>query len=258
METLKEQNVVEPATLENWQDRLQELSEKPAQDWYGQNGLEAAESLRDELSQEMDALGKNLQKASDQVGSLESLPTGADPAGLDTAMSQTLSNLQNGGLPLQKSLAQSLGSPLQLSKEQMQQLQQQLQNGANAMNGMHGQGLPGHGPARTGNGQKSLNYWSHSNQSGGPGGGGGTAPIEYGPADSDVKANKSEGVSNKNLDHASLGDIVSEGSGGPPTPEPTADATTAGGAANVGTGGDAVFRQELTPQERAVLERYFK
>jgi len=254
METIKQQDVVEPATLDNWEDRLQQLREKPAQEWYGQNGLEAAEALRDELSQEMDSLGKNLEKASDMVGSLEALPSGANPGTLDASLAQTLSDLQNGGLPLQKSLAQALGSPLQLSKEQMQSLQAQLQKSANAMNGRQGQGQKlAHGDGQS----KIPHYWGQQQQQPGGKGGGSTAPITYGYA-ADLKAAKQDAVSNTNLDNAALGEKVSEESGGPPTPEPTDDVSSAGGAANVGTGGEAVFRQELTPQERALLTRYFK
>jgi hypothetical protein len=54
------------------------------------------------------------------------------------------------------------------------------------------------------------------------------------------------------------GDIVGMSKSAPPRDQPDGTPVGAGGAANQGGGGDAVWRQDLTPQERALLQQYFK
>jgi hypothetical protein len=270
METLKEQDLVEPAMLDTWQERLDELKKDP-REWYGQQGLEASEALRDQMSQELNALGKNLQKASDLVGDLGSLPPAASTADLDAQMSQSLANLQNGGLPLKGSLAQALSSAAQLTPQQLAQLQQQLKNGAGVLGKMQGQGqggLPGLQPGQmgsggvggNGSGRSGLHGYGTGNNtgSGGTGGGGGTAPMVYASDATDLNAQKTQGSSNTNMDAPVLGETLATLPGGAPKTADPDDTVAPGGAADAGNGGDAVWRQELTPDERAVLQQYFK
>jgi hypothetical protein len=73
-----------------------------------------------------------------------------------------------------------------------------------------------------------------------------------------LQANNKQGVSNNRTDSVLPGDIVGMTKSAPPKDSKNDEATTSGGAAGQGNGGDAVWRQELTPQERALLSRYFK
>ena len=66
------------------------------------------------------------------------------------------------------------------------------------------------------------------------------------------------GVTSKNQNDPLPGDMISLSKSAPPKDSKNDEATSSGGAGNLGNGGDAVWRQELTPQERAKLDRYFK
>ena len=66
-----------------------------------------------------------------------------------------------------------------------------------------------------------------------------------------------EGVSNDDFRNAALGDLVGTSTARPETAK-RLSGSLAGGAVSVGAGGEAVGRNALTPEERRLLERYFK
>jgi hypothetical protein len=92
---------------------------------------------------------------------------------------------------------------------------------------------------------------------GGPGGGGGSNGISY-QAPTDVQAKNQQGVSNNRSNSAMPGDLVGISISAPTRNPQDGAPAGAGGAASQGGEGDAVWRQDLTPQERALLQQYFK
>ena len=312
-DTLKEQKLVEPAMMESWEERLEQLKQKPQQEWYGQESLEADESLRNQMAQEIDTMGKNMKKAADLVDAMQNLPAGASvPADLDGALSQQASALQGSNLPLRQDLALSLNNAKSLSASQLQDLKNQLQLGANAMSSLpagnasgpgqpaglldpyyhppqpsqpgqgqpgppslfsrpgqgQGQGSgqgssPGQGQGQGANGDAPGQSGPHDNGinnavgSGGPGGGGGTNGITY-ESPTDVQAKNQQGVSSSKLDAPLPGDVVGISKSAPQRDPQDNSAAGPGGGASAGGSGEAVWREELTPQERALLQQYFK
>jgi hypothetical protein len=379
LETLKEEKIVEPTALQNWDERAMEIRLKPSREWYGQEGLEAAESLRDQMTQEIDTLGKNLLKAAALANAMSQMAPDSRPSQMDSAMDATLSNLQNSGLPVSQNLAAGMASAAQLSQPQLQQLAQQLQQAANAVNpgasssmpslgevlsalgqnngGLspdpapaqgfqggqgqpgqgQGQGQPGQGQGNgqgqgqgqgqgngqgqgqgqgRGNGQGQGQGQGQGNgqgqgqgngqgqgqgmgqgqgqgqgqgngqgqqgqgqQGGGQVGGGdgsgqaapfvptgamaqqygpGAAPLSFGTP-TDLQSAQKEGVSNPNTDSPMPGETLGITLRGSDKPDGQQDLlNSTGGGGQAGTGGDAVWLQDLTPQERAVIKRYFK
>jgi hypothetical protein len=306
-EKLKEQNLVQPATMESWEERLAQLKQKPQQEWYGQESLEAAESLRNQLAQEINTMDKNLKKTADLVAALQALPPGAAiPADLRAALNQQIAALQNSNLPLGQSLAQSLNNLQSLSPSQLAYFMKQLQQGADGLGfisadnaiftgqfqtsqdsakaqlGQYGQGRPGSWPAGSMNGPSGTGGQSNpggglaqpggsgpaaqddesmcdtaTGPGGGPGGGGGSNGISY-QAPTDVQAKNQQGVSNNRSNSAMPGDLVGISISAPTRNPQDGAPAGAGGAASQGGEGDAVWRQDLTPQERALLQQYFK
>ncbi len=316
-EKLKEQNLVQPATMESWEERLAQLKQKPQQEWYGQESLEAAESLRNQLAQEINTMDKNLKKTADLVAALQALPAGAAiPADLQAALNQQIAALQNSNLPLSHSLAQSLNNLKSLSPDQLAYLMKQLQHGADNLSylsadnglftghfqtsqnsakfqlGRYGQGQlgswpagsmknpsgtagqassgPGPGAAGSGTGNSTAGTGPAAaddeamcdtsianGAGGGPGGGGGSNGISY-QAPTDVQAKNQQGVSNNGANSVAPGDLVGISISAPTHNPQDNTPAGAGGAASQGGEGDAVWRQDLTPQERALLQQYFK
>ncbi len=283
IETLKEEKIVEPTALQNWDERAMELRLKPSREWYGQEGLEAAEALRDQMSQEADTLGKNLAKAAALANAMAALNPEARPAEMNGAMEAILSNLQNGGLPLSQALAAGMASVANLTPEQLKQLAQQLQQAAkgaspgagstlsslsdvmSALGKNNGGGAPSSAPAQG---------VMLKGQAGG-GGDGQASPFistggvkgEYASSataltfgtPTDLKANKVEGVSNPNMNAPVPGETVGITMRGSSKPDEQQDALNGpSGGGQAGAGGDAVWLQDLTPQERTVIKRYFQ
>jgi hypothetical protein len=87
-------------------------------------------------------------------------------------------------------------------------------------------------------------------------GGGGPAPLTLGNP-TDLRATKMTGVSNANPNAPVIGDAVGVMGFSSPPAIPGNDAS-AGGGANADGPGDAVFHQDLTPDEQALLQRYYK
>ncbi len=68
-----------------------------------------------------------------------------------------------------------------------------------------------------------------------------------------------ESLNNPNMQDASLGDLVRVERGRHAVNEGSYAGVSAGGHAGAkGVGGEAVWRSDVTPEERAVLERYFR
>jgi hypothetical protein len=136
-DALKEQKLIEPAMMETWEQRLEQLKNKPAQDWYGQESLEAAESLHNQMAKELDTMGKNLQKASDLLGSMQSLPSNSAASNeLNNALGQQAANLENSGLPLRQDLDKQIADAKSLTPEQMADLKKKLEQAASALSAM--------------------------------------------------------------------------------------------------------------------------
>lgn len=274
-DTLKEENLVEPATMESWAERLEQLKQKPQQEWYGQESLEADESLRNQLAQEIDALGKNLKKAADLLDALQNLPAGASlPADLQAALNAEASALQNSNLPMRQELAQMLNNAQNLSPSQLAYLKNQLQQGANGLNSMPttmvapGSLMSAQGLAQYYDPNAQAAYHSaqddqlryvrpNARGAGATGTGGGTNGLSF-ASPTDLRAQKQQGVNSKNLNSMVPGDVVGISISAPPREQADGAAAGAGGGASQGDGGEAVWREELTPQERALLQQYFK
>ena len=90
-------------------------------------------------------------------------------------------------------------------------------------------------------------------------GGGGPAPLTLDEKPTDLATTKNDAVSNPDLEHALPGDVVAVGKG-EHTVDPTkyAGPASGGAIASPGAGGDAVWRNDLTPRERALLKTFFK
>ena len=80
---LKAEDLIEPAKLQEMQAALDKLKERPAQDWYTQDNLEAASSLKELTEQSMNSLAQDLDQADEAVQAMkEKMQTPGDTAGL--------------------------------------------------------------------------------------------------------------------------------------------------------------------------------
>lgn len=266
LDTLKKANLVQEPALEDFHERLEQLRQQPARDWYSQSSLEAGDNLHGQTEQSLQALQRDLRTAASSLETMERTTEQTTPAeakAMSDRMQEALKGLELGNLPLNRELLSQLKgldpSPLKnLTPEELAKLEERLKNGVKITEAMLRPARPGEKP-----GDDLALLAASSDKRGKPGGtGGGTssAPLDYREKPTELHSTATEPVtSSGNLDHALPGDLVGVGKGEHTVdPNVYSGPSSAGAAASDGKGGEAVWRDDLTPQEREVLRNFYK
>ena len=275
MDLLDEENLIEEQGIQEVKEKIDELRQKPEDEWFSHGSLEATDTLRQTLQQQIEKIGTELAIAERDLSALqqfgnqmsedtkEKLLTEFDKALQDLALSNLplnpeLMNALKGVDPKQLAQGQMQG----MSPEQMQQLREQLQKAAQACQQCSGGNQPGQGqglPALT---NLLKEGFGQGKPGEGPGRGGisrgpGAAPLALGD-ETDLKTNQIEGVQNNDFSKAAPGDVLGIGQTEHDIDKTKKGPQAAGTVGSVGQGGDAVWRESLMPGEKAVLKKYFK
>jgi hypothetical protein len=184
---------------------------------------------------------------------------------LSTSLKEVAQGLRAGNLAANNELTAKLRSfdPSTLktmSPEQMRALQQRLAEGAKICGQCVGPNI-GEGEVVSGDGHRSgkgANDKFGKGASGHPGGGG---PADLGLDDisENLHTKRVEGDSNADPSRALPGEVIAVAKGRHSVDKTTpAGPAAGGGIVSGGQGGDAVWRDSLTPDERKVLQSYFK
>lgn len=250
-EELDKSDAVEPEAVRKLRDQLGDLSAQPEENWYAQSSLEAGDALREQTADSIAALQRNLQAASSALAAAEGASP-ADAQALGQKLAAAVEGLQMGNLPLRsEALAELKGlDPAKLralDPKRLAELRKCLGEGEKACAaclGPGGEKLAG-GAVETGNGGVDR----------GPG----AAPLGLRDRPTDLHTQTTEALADGDLSRALPGDVVAVQRNAPQAEGAIPPAgESAGDISTVGTGGRAVWRDELTPQERKVLERFFK
>lgn len=269
LETLKEEELIAEERIEEIETKIEELRNRPEEDWFSHNSLEATDTLREtlgtelrEIANELGTLAKTMNDLRAFSGKMSDEARAREIRDFEKA----LEAMEKSGLGVNQELLDRLGDidPSQLgqetmknlSAEQLAELQQQLKDARSVLGSL--EGLP------------SLGEESAEGQPGfGEGGaempgkgaisrGRGDAPLSLQDKEDNLGTSKLERVSNEDLSRAALGEVLGLGETERKIDE-AAPGSNGGGAINgVGRGGDAVSRQALVPEEQAILKRYFK
>jgi len=133
---LEKSEVVSPEDLEDLKEQLEQLEELDPDERFEENGLEAADSLKERVEQGAAELLSGIERLEDQLDSLEGaeqLPQ-ASQEELQSSLGETLRSLEQGSMRLSPELSKSLSESLRvdpgsLSPEQLNKLKQRLQQG---------------------------------------------------------------------------------------------------------------------------------
>lgn len=277
LDIIAEQEVVDPEAIEAYREDVRELRNQPQEDWFSHSSMEAGDSLRESLGREVQKLGAEMSQAERDLNVLENFgdQISQEKRGeLIEEFQSAVKGLSLGKLPLNAELMETLkglnpsqmkDALSQLSPEQLQQLREQLKKGAQACKECqgNGQGLPGMSDSEMllgilREGREGDGYLEGE----GPGKGGvsrgrGDAPMFYGD-EQDIDGGKIEGVTNTDLSRAAPGDVIGEGEVDHDDSKLPMKSQEAGAVSGTGKGGDAVWRESLMPDEKAVLKKYFK
>lgn len=256
VEALKTDETVQDAALETLRERVDQLRKQPAEDWYSHSSLEAGDNLRDQTAQSIAGLQRDLQSALGALGASERFneaTSAQEKKAANTALANALKGLDLGNLPLNHELLgqlkeANLSGLKSLTPEQLAHLKECLAKGTKVCKMCLGTGKEG-----------DKIVLVDVSAPGGKGGGEASAPVPLNEKATDLGTQTTETVSNPDLSHALPGDVVGINKG-----EHTVDQsqfagpTTGGAIRSNGQGGEAVWRNELTPSEREVLKRFFK
>jgi hypothetical protein len=249
LDALKQMNVAEPQALTQLDERARELARRATDEQYTHSGLEAADALHNQTIAAASGLARGLDSASN---ALRSANSGADMKSAAGRLAAALSGLRDGMLPANSALLANMpGSMADLSNltvAQRAQLAEQLANAAKGVGGALGANAPVAAPG-------DAAGWG----SGGPGGGGDTAPLMLAKDQSDAGDGNTEALKGDILKHFALGDkLGTTNSAHDVDPAKLAGPMSAGAVATPGAGGEAVWVNRLTPTERAALKNFFK
>ena len=264
VEALQKNEVVQDASLEDLRERLDQLRQQPTQDWYSHSSLEAGDNLRDQTAQSLAGLQRDLETALGAVGAMEhfteNTPTTEQKLAQEN-LGNALKNLELGTLPLNRDLLNQLKEAdlshlKSLTSAQVAELKRRLQTGVQTVKASLSPGTGKDGDKAVLLAAATL---AQRGGPGGPGGGKASAPLELQDHPTDLKTTTTAPLPNQGLDNALPGDLTGVQKGDHTVDQSQYAGPAAGGAIrSTGQGGEAVWRNDLTPSEREVLKRFFK
>jgi hypothetical protein len=254
LQTLGQNQLVQAEALEKLRAQMDDLRRQPMEKWYNQASLEASDTLREQTEQALKNMLGDMQtteEAMTAVAKLDETSTSTELKALNESLQKSLRGLEMGNLPLNKELLNDLKKVdatklKQISAEQLAEMRAKLKAGVRTAEKCVGPSV------RAGNNTVAA-------QSGGKGGGGSTAPLTLKNEPTNLHTKQTETVTNDDVSHASLGDLVDVNSGKHDVKKNEPKAPVEGGSIQSnGRGGEAVWRDALTPEDLEVLQRFFK
>lgn len=275
---LEEEKVADKDSLEEMGKMLKALTEQSEKDWFSHSSLEATDRLRDTLSREMEDLSSAMSEMERNLSALQNSAAMANDVAKSEAVDgfqKALERMEGNALGASQELKDQLKklgsdqlkslSPEDIAARGGEALQQELQKGMSTLGSMSG--LPelteasGQGGQMGGQGEGEMDGRSED-ESPGTGGvsrGPGAAPLTFGEEQTPLGTGSTSAIESQDLSRAVLGDGLGESGRSEPDVEKVVISPTAGGSVQVsGTGGQAIQKEALLPEEQALLKRYFK
>jgi hypothetical protein len=264
LEKLEEEKLISPEEKEEQAEKIAELRDQPPENWFSHDSLHASDTLKEQMQRDMAKMAQNLKTMERSLNALQNYSDQLSQVAKEQLLKdldQALKELQSNGLELNpellKELAQLDPKNLQgMSKEQLDEMRAALKKGAGACEGMS------NGPGFLGDGEGEDDALAEM-LGGQPGQGDitrgpGTAPLTLSQDENDFGTNKYEAVSNPDLSKAQLSTMLDLQDGKHEVDRTYLGAGAAGVAEHQGTGGEQIWKETLTPDEKAVLKRVFK
>jgi len=270
IDSLEEEELIEESGIEEVREKIEELRAQPEDEWFSHSSMEATDTLRDSLGRDIRNIAAEMGTLERDLNALQNHASQLSEASKEMLLKEydeAMKNMALNSLGLNKELLKQLQGidPKQLSqmqmgqmsKEQMDQLRKQMGKSCDKLGSMDG--LPKLGE------NEDFDQWlaGMCNKPGTmPGRGGinrgrGDAPLFFGD-ESDLKTNNIETIKNGDLTNATPGDLLAVGETTHEIEEVNTGPQKGGEVSSKGKGGEAVWRESLMPNEKALLKRYFK
>lgn len=276
LKKLKEESIASPQALAEQFSKIEELRRQPEDRWFSHESLHAGDTLKEQLRREIGALGGRMADAERSLGALQEHGDAMYEEGREQLLkelSESMEAMKSGALPLHPDLLQELRQidPKNLkgmSQEQLKQLRESLKNKGAACEGMGGEFGREKGFVGDGQGDDESGRGSRDRMATGPEGegsweggvsrGSGVAPLTLSEDENAFGTSRNEGVQGRDYSRSQLGSVLGMQDGRHQVDKSPATSDVAGEVKSEGRGGEQVWRETLTPEEKAVLRRVFE
>lgn len=276
LKKLKEESIASPQALAEQFSKIDELRSQPEDRWFSHESLHASDTLKEQLRREIGALGGRMADAERSLGALQEHGDAMSEQGREQLLkefSESMEAMKSGALPLHPDLLHELSQidPKNLkgmSQEQLNQLRESLKNKGAACEGMGGEfgrekGFfgDGQGDDETGRGARDRMATGPDGEGAGEVGvsrGPGVAPLTLSEDENAFGTSRNEGVQGRDYSRSQLGSVLDIQDGRHQVDKSAVTPAAAGEVKSEGRGGEQVWRETLTPEEKAVLRRVFE
>jgi len=272
LEKLKEEQVITPEEKEEQAEKIGALRDQPKEKWFSHESLNAGDTLKEQLQRDITSMAQNMADAERSLNALQNYADKLSQQAKEQLLKEfdeALSGLKGSTLELDPKLLKELSQMdpknlKSLSKEQLDQLRESLKKKSGECQGMcPNPGFLGDGMGADDELADRLGRMGQGEEGEGPGKGGitrgpGTAPLTLSKEENDFGTDKNEGVSSTDMSRAQLGSTLGLQDGKHEVDKTYSGPAAAGAVQGTGQGGEQVWRESLTPEEKAVLKRVFQ
>ncbi len=271
LEKLEEEKIITPEEKEEQAAKIDALRDQEQEKWFSHESLNASDTLKEQLQREIGNMARDMSDAERSLNTLQNYASKLSEQAKEQMLkeySEALEGMKNGSMKLDPQLLKELSqidpkNLKSLSQEQLNQLRDSLKQKSDSMSEM----APGKGFLGDGEGEDDQLAEGRGGlgegEGEGPGNGGitrgpGTAPLTLSEEENNFGTHKTEAVVNQDMSKAQLGTLLNLQDGKHDVDKTYAGPQAAGRTENQGQGGQQVWRESLTPEEKAVLKRVFK
>jgi hypothetical protein len=272
LKQLEEEQVLAPESQEELAEKLDALRDQPPDKWFSHESLHASDTLRQQMQHNLQQMGAGMETAERSLNFLDKYDAQLNSAAKEQLLEDfqnALQGLKANQLQLDPALLQQLQKldPSQLKNldaKQLAELKQALQKKSGTCKSCQSGGSqPGFLGDGKGEDDELAQLMALMKQKQGAGKGGvqrgpGTAPLTLADTESNLGTNKLETVANPDYSRASVADQLGLSDGKHEVDQTATGPQAAGAIQAIGQGGEQVWRESLTPSEKAVLKRVFK
>lgn len=271
LEKMEEEKIITPEEKEEQAAKIDALRDQEQEKWFSHESLNASDTLKEQLQREIGNMARDMADAERSLNTLQNYASKLSEQAKEQMLkeySEALECMKNGGMKLDPQLLKELSqidpkNLKSLSQEQLNQLRDSLKQKSDSMSEM----APGKGFLGDGEGEDDQLAEGRGGlgegEGEGPGNGGitrgpGTAPLTLSEEENNFGTHKTEAVVNQDMSKAQLGTLLNLQDGKHDVDKTYTGPQAAGRTENQGQGGQQVWRESLTPEEKAVLKRVFK
>lgn len=282
VEQLRKEKAADEKSLEDLEKKINDLLQRPSENWYEHGSLEAADNLKEQTEGELRQLADNMADAERAASALQAMGENASPdvkKALGDGLATAARDLASGGIKpndeLQKQLNDVTSALDKMSPDQLKNLAKQLRENNSALQkamqeskGLDTSKIP---IAKNGKGKGDKKGEGEGDGDDGPDGDGkpgrgganrgrGDAPMAFKEDATDLNTKKTEKLPSQiDLNRIAPGDTLAVTDGKHDVDKNAYKGPTQGGTIqNTGDGGSAVWQNSLVPTEREALKKYFK